>query len=46
LKIKIIGLTGTTSRIFRKYLSNISGKHGLCTVTILGSAHVLGKVLM
>jgi hypothetical protein len=29
LKIKILALTGTISRIYRNYLSNIPGKHDL-----------------
>jgi hypothetical protein len=29
MKINILGLTGNISRIFRKYLSNITGKHGV-----------------
>jgi hypothetical protein len=45
----IIGATGTISKSFRKYLSNILGKHESKEVqitAILGTAHVLRKVLM
>jgi len=45
----IIGATGTVSKSFRKYVSNISGKHEvkeLQKTAILGTAHVLRKVLM
>jgi len=41
--------TGTISKSFRKYLSNIPGKHEvqeLQKTTILGTAHILRKVLM
>ena len=44
----IIGATGTISRSFRKYVSNIRGKHEikeLQKTAILGTAHVLRKVL-
>ena len=41
----IIGATGTISKSFRKYVSNIPGKHEQKT-TILGTAHILQKVLM
>ena len=47
--IIIIGLTGTISRIFRKYLNKIAGEHDIeevCTAAILGTAHILGKLLM
>jgi hypothetical protein len=40
--------TGTMSKSFRKYLSNIPGKHEikkLQETVILGTAHVRGKVL-
>jgi hypothetical protein len=43
----IIGATGTISKSFRKYLSNITGKHeikGLQKTAVLGTAHVLRKV--
>jgi len=43
------GATGTISKAFRKYVSNIPGKHGvkeLQKTAILGTAHILWKVLM
>jgi len=45
----IIGTTGTTSKSFRKYVSNIPGKHEikeLQKTTIFDTAHLLRKVLM
>jgi len=45
----IIGSTGTLSKSFRKYVSNIPGKHEvkeLQKTAILGTAHILRKVLM
>ena len=45
----IIGATGTISKSFRKYVSNIPGKHELKELqktAILGTAHILRKVLM
>ena len=45
----IIGATGTISKTFRKYVSNIRGKHEvkeLKKTSILGTAHILRKVLM
>ena len=45
----ITGATGTISKSLRQYLSNTSGKHeikGMQTTTILGTAHILWKVLM
>jgi hypothetical protein len=45
----ITGATGTVSESFIKYLNNITGKHEvkeLQPTTILGTAHVLGKILM
>ena len=45
----IIGATGTISKSFRKYVSNIPGKHEveeLQKTSILGTAHILRKVLM
>jgi len=45
----IIGATGTISKSFRKYMNNTPGKHGvkeLQKTTILGTAHILRKVLM
>jgi len=45
----IIGANGTISKSFRKYVSNITGKHEvkeLQKTAILGTAHILRKVLM
>jgi len=45
----IIEATGTISVSFRKYVSNIPGKHEvkeLQKTAILGTAHILRKVLM
>ena len=45
----IIGVTGTISKSFRIYVSNIPGKHEvkeLQKTAILGTAHILRKVLM
>ena len=45
----IIGATGTVSNSFRKYVSNIPGKHEVKKrhkTAILGTAHMLRKVLM
>jgi len=42
----IIGANGTISKSFRKYASNISGKHEvkeLQKTAILGTAHIFGK---
>ena len=47
--IIIIGATGTISKTFRKYVSNIPGNHEvkkLQKTVILGTAHILRKVLM
>ena len=44
----IIGATGTISKSFRKYVSNILGKHQvkeLQKTAIMGTAHILRKVL-
>jgi hypothetical protein len=44
----IIGATGTISKSFRKYVSNIAGNHEvkeLQKTAILGTAHVIRKVL-
>jgi hypothetical protein len=44
----IIGPTGTISKSFRKYVSNIPGNHEvkeLQKTAILGTAHILRKVL-
>jgi len=45
----IIGATGTISKSFRKYVSNIPGKYEvkeLQETAILGTAHILRKALM
>jgi len=45
----IIGTTGTISKSFGKYMSNITGKHEVKEqqkAAILGTAHILRKVLM
>ena len=45
----LIGATGTVSKTFRKYISNIPGNHEvkeLQKTAILGTAHILRKVLM
>ena len=45
----IIGTTGTISKSFRKYVSNIPGKHEVKEpqkTAILGTAHIFRKVLM
>ena len=45
----IIGATRTVSKSFRKYVSNVPGKHEvkkLQKTAILGIAHILRKVLM
>ena len=45
----IIGASGTISKSFRKYVSNIPGKHEvkeLQKTAILGTTHTLRKVLM
>jgi len=44
----IIGATGTISKSFRKYVSNIPGNHEvkeLQKTAILGTAHILRKML-
>ena len=44
-----IGATGTISESFRKYVSNITGKHEVKELqkrAILATAHILRKVLM
>jgi len=43
----IIGATGTISKSFRKYMSNITGNHEITELqktAILGTAHILRKV--
>jgi hypothetical protein len=45
----IIGATGTIPKSFRKYLSNVAGKHEikeLQKTAMLGTAHILRKVLI
>ena len=45
----IIGATGTISKTFRKYVSNIPGNHEvkeLQKIAILGTARILRKVLL
>jgi chorismate mutase len=45
----IIGATGTISKSFRKYVSNIPGNNEikeLQKTSILGTAHILRRVLM
>ena len=45
----IIGATGTVSKTFRKYVSNIPGKHEvreLQKTALLGTTHILPKVIM
>ena len=45
----IIGATGTISKTFRNYVSNIAGNHEvkeLQKTAILGTAHILRQVLM
>ena len=49
MMIMIIGATGTISKSFRKYVSNIPGKHEVKEqqkTAILGAAHIFRKVLM
>jgi hypothetical protein len=44
----IIGATGTIHKSFRKYVSDISGDHGVKEIqktAILGTAHIPRKVL-
>jgi hypothetical protein len=44
----VISATGTISKVFRKYMSNISGHHEvkeLQKTAILDTAHILRKVL-
>ena len=45
----VIGATGTISKSFRKYVSDMPGNHAikeLQKTAILGTAHILRKVLM
>ena len=45
----VIGETGTISKSFRKYVSNIPGNHEVKAIqktAILGTVHILRKVLM
>jgi hypothetical protein len=44
----IIGATGTISKSFRKFVSNIPGNHAvreLQKTAILGTAHIIREVL-
>jgi hypothetical protein len=44
----IIGATGTISKLFRKYVSDIPGNHDvreLQKIAILATAHILRRVL-
>jgi hypothetical protein len=44
----IIGVTGTISKAFRKYMSNVPGHHEVKEqqkTAILVTVHILGKVL-
>jgi hypothetical protein len=46
--IIIIGATGTISKLFRKYMSSISGNHEvreLQKTAILGTGHIFRKLL-
>jgi hypothetical protein len=48
IPVIILGVTGTISKSFRKYVSNISGNHEvkeLQKTATLGTAHILRKVL-
>jgi hypothetical protein len=48
ITVVTIGATGTISKSFRKYASNIPGNHEvkeLQKTAILGTAHILRKVL-
>jgi len=45
----IIGATGTVSKSFRKYVSNVPGKHEvkkLQKTAIWGTAHIIRTLLM
>jgi len=45
----MIRATGTISKSFRKYVTNIPGKHEVMELqktAIMGTAHILRKVLM
>ena len=45
----IIGATGTISKSFRKYLSNVPGKHEikeLQKTAILATTHIFRKILV
>jgi len=45
----IIGATGTVSKSFRKYVSNVPGNHEvkeLQKTAMLGTANILRKILM
>jgi hypothetical protein len=45
----VIGVIGTITKLCRKYLSNITGERDnkeLHTTAILGTAHILRKIVM
>jgi hypothetical protein len=42
----IIGVTGTISKSFRKYVSTIPGNREVRETAIMDTAHILRKVLM
>jgi hypothetical protein len=49
ISVIIIGATGTTSKSFRKYLSNVAGKHNfneLQKTIVLGKAHIFREAIM
>jgi hypothetical protein len=46
MMLVIIGATGTISKSFRKYLSNVPGLKELQKTVILGTAHIPRKILM
>jgi hypothetical protein len=49
MMLVIIGATGTISKSFRKYMSNVPGKHKIKEIqkpAILGTAHIPRKVLL
>ena len=48
IPVLIIGATGSVSKSFSKYVSNIPGKHEvkeLQKTAILGTAHILRKLM-
>ena len=47
--VPVTGTTGTISKSFEQYMSNIPGKHDIKELQVtatLGTAHILRKVLM